>query len=120
MNNVSKAYPFTAVAKQQLIVDDVGGVPIFVLIGEDKKSVRSFERTVSGRKLEFFIKSNSQPLAIVDAETGSEWDFSGRAVRGPLAGHQLTQIPMLRDYWFDWRTYHADTSIYSAGLHPGM
>ena len=115
MNNVSKAYPFTAVAKQQLIVDDVGGVPIFVLIGEDKKSVRSFERTVSGRKLEFFIKSNSQPLAIVDAETGSEWDFSGEAISGPLKGKHLTRVAVLNDYWFDWQTYHPKTLVYELG-----
>jgi hypothetical protein len=24
----------------------------------------------------------------------------------------LERIPMLKDYWFDWRNYHPKTSIY--------
>jgi hypothetical protein len=115
INHVSKAYPFAVIAKQQLILDDVGGVPIFVLVGEDMKSVRSFERTVDGRTLEFFIKPNSQPLAIVDAETGSEWDFSGEAISGQMKGKHLTKVPVLNDYWFDWQTYHPRTMVYELG-----
>ena len=63
VNGVSKAYPFDALVKQSLIIDDVGGVPIFIVLGDDKRSVRAFERTVDGRKLEFFVKPSSGALA---------------------------------------------------------
>ncbi len=53
---------------------------------------------------------------LVDGATGSEWDFAGRAIRGPLTGRQVAKIELLRDYWFAWRAYHPDTAIYSAGL----
>jgi hypothetical protein len=33
-----------------------------------------------------------------------------------MAGKQLTKIEVLSDYWFDWRTYHADTMVYKSGL----
>ena len=112
LKDAAKAYPFTAVVKQQVILDDVGGIPIFVVAGEDKKSVRAFERTVDGRKLEFFIKPNATPFTMVDAETGSEWDFTGRAVSGPLKDKQLTKVAVLNDYWFDWQTYHPKTAVY--------
>jgi hypothetical protein len=111
----SKAYPFDAVVKQSPIMDTVGGVPIFIVAGEDKKSVRAYERTVDGRRLEFFVKADASPLVIVDAETGSEWDFSGRATTGPLAGKQLTKVAVLNDYWFDWKAYHPDTAVYQLG-----
>ena len=115
LNRVSKAYPFTALVKQQLILDEIGGVPIFLVVAEDKRSVRAYERTVDGRKLEFFIKPNSQPFSIVDGETGSAWDFTGKAISGPLNGKQLTKVSVLNDYWFDWQTYHPKTLVYELG-----
>jgi hypothetical protein len=81
-------------------------------VADDKRSVRAFSRVVDGKPIELFAK----PGAIVDGTTGSEWDFSGRAISGPMAGKQLARIEVLSDYWFDWRTYHPDTAIYRAGL----
>ena len=115
INGVSTAYPFEALVKQSLILDDVGGMPIFIVLGKDKRSVRAFERVVDGRKLEFFLKPDAASLVIVDAETASEWDFTGRAVSGPLNGKQLKKVAVLNDYWFDWQTYHPKTSIYELG-----
>ena len=115
IKDVSKAYPLNALVKQQLILDDLGAVPIFLVLGNDKKSVRAFERTVDGRKLEFFLKPNMAEFTLVDAETGSEWDFTGRAISGPLSGKQLTKVAVLHDYWFDWQTYHPKTLVYELG-----
>lgn len=115
IKNVSKAYPLSALVKQQLIIDDLGAVPIFLVLGNDKKSVRAFERSVDGRKLEFFLKPNATELTLIDAETGSEWDFTGRAISGALSGKQLTKVAVLNDYWFDWQTYHPKTLVYELG-----
>lgn len=114
VNGVSKAYPFDALVKQNLIIDDVGSVPIFIVLGDDKRSVRAFERTVDGRKLEFFVKPNSGSFIMVD-ETGTEWDFTGKAVGGQLNGRQLKKISILNDYWFDWTTYNPRTTVYQLG-----
>jgi hypothetical protein len=38
INNSSKAYPFDALVKQSPVLDVVGGVPIFILVGDDGKS----------------------------------------------------------------------------------
>jgi hypothetical protein len=62
--------------------------------------------------LEFFARPESPSLRLVDAQTGSEWDFTGTAVSGPLAGRSLTRISVLADYWFDWKIYHPNTEIY--------
>ena len=50
VNNTSVAYPLDALLKQSPIVDDVGHVPVVIVLGNDKKSVRAFERLVDGRK----------------------------------------------------------------------
>jgi uncharacterized protein DUF3179 len=115
VNNAARAYPFDAIVKQSPILDDLGGQPIIFVLGDDKKSVRAFLRTVDGRKLEFFSKPNVTPLRLVDAETGSEWDFTGKAVAGKLAGRQLQKLQALDDYWFDWKTYNPNTTIYQLG-----
>ncbi len=109
----SKAYPFTAIEKQAPILDTIGTTPIVVILGEDGKSVRAFSRIVDGRKLEFLKKPDTNEL--VDAETASVWDFTGTAVSGPLAGKQLTKIQVIKDYWFDWKTYHPESQLYSLG-----
>lgn len=110
----STAYPLSALQKQSPIIDVIGSVPIVVMLGEDNRSVRAFERTLDGRKLELFRKTDG-PFQLIDAETNSTWNFEGKAISGPLAGRQLKKIFVLEDYWFDWRLYHPNTSIYSIG-----
>ena len=108
----SVAYPLSTLHKQSPIIDMVGPVPIVVVLGEDRRSVRAFERTVEGRRLEFFQKTEGDGFALVDLETGSTWNFEGKATAGALAGRQLKKVFVLEDYWFDWRLYHPDTRIY--------
>jgi hypothetical protein len=50
--------------------------------------------------------------ALLDASTASEWNFQGCAVSGSATGKCLEKIPTLKDYWFNWRNYHPDTTIY--------
>jgi hypothetical protein len=116
VGKVDKAYPFESLVKQSPIMDEVGGVPIAVVLSKDGKSVRAFERVVDGRKLEMFGKTGSGELSLFDAETQSEWDFSGKCIAGQLSGSQLKKIPILMDYWFDWKNYHENTSLYVLGL----
>ena len=113
VNDEAEAYPFSAIEKQSPILDILGGRNIVVVLADDQKSVRAFEREVDGTMLEFFVKPGSSEM--VDAETGSTWDFSGKAVGGELSGKQLNKIATIKDYWFDWKTYHPDTQLYRLG-----
>ena len=109
----AKAYPFSAIEKQAPILDTLAGKEIVILLGEDKKSVRVFERELDGNVLEFFVRPETGE--IVDAGTASVWDFSGKAASGALAGRQLKKVAALKDYWFDWKTYHPETQLYTPG-----
>ena len=55
------------------------------------------------------------PGEFVDVGTGSRWNFRGEAVAGPLTGTRLRPVYVLKDYWFDWKTYHPATSVYLRG-----
>jgi len=50
--------------------------------------------------------------ALIDSNTASRWNFQGCAISGPSQGKCLDRVPALKDYWFDWRNYHAATSVY--------
>ena len=54
----------------------------------------------------------TKPWLLLDTTTASEWNFQGCAVSGPAQGKCLDRVPALKDYWFDWRNYHPDTTIY--------
>jgi len=54
----------------------------------------------------------AEPWQLLDAATASEWNFQGCAVSGPAQGKCLDRVPALKDFWFDWRNYHPDTTVY--------
>jgi Protein of unknown function (DUF3179) len=112
LNGASKAYPLAAVQKQKLILDRVGGTSFMVVLGEDQLSIRAFETILNGQKLDFFSRTEHSPMRFVDSSTASEWNFEGEAVSGPLKSKRLKKVPLLKDYWFDWRIYHPNTSVY--------
>ena len=109
IGQVSRAYPFTAVKSQWPIQDRVGGMPILLVLASDGKSVRGFIRQVDGVEMEFFRKTEGTGWGLVDS-AGHEWTFEGCSVDSPK--NCLERILFLKDYWFDWRNYHPDTTIY--------
>jgi hypothetical protein len=113
LGDVARAYPFAALRRQNPVQDAVGGVPVILVVGEDGRSVRAFERRVDGRELQLFLKPASSPLVLLDAGTGSVWSFAGEAVSGPLAGKKLPKVYVLKDYWFDWKAYNPKTTVYA-------
>jgi hypothetical protein len=110
----ARAYPLETIRRDAPILDTVGSTPVAVLLAGDGRSVRVFEARIDGATVELFAKTGEGPLRLVDAETGSEWDFTGRAISGPRAGARLVQLPALTDYWFDWKLYHPETTVYGA------
>jgi len=114
IDDVAVAYPVSALQKQNPIIDKLSGTPLVIVLSEDGKSIRAFKRTVAGQEREFFLKPNSSPLRLID-DKGTEWDFTGTALNGTLAGKQLTRIAVLKDYWFDWKAYNPKTSVYTLG-----
>jgi len=56
-------------------------------------------------------KVDETPFRLADLETGSEWDFAGIAIGGPMKGRRLARVHFLEEYWFDWKTYHPQTDI---------
>jgi hypothetical protein len=108
---VARAYPLAKLEASGVVLDTLGSIAIAIVRGPDGRSTRVFDRTVDGRELELVAKMNATPFRMADTQTGSEWDFAGVAVAGPLKGAQLRRVPFLEEYWFDWQTYHPATDV---------
>ena len=110
--SAARAYPWDTFAKRSPVLDRVKGTPLLLALGPDGKSFRVFVSRIDGRDAEFFLQADAKDWTLVDATTASQWNFQGCAISGPAQGKCLERIPALKDYWFDWRNYHPDTTIY--------
>jgi hypothetical protein len=111
----SRAFLFDQVIKEKLVKDHVGAEPVLLVVGPDDQSVRAFHDRIPGvaGAPDFYRIAGAQSgVVMMDASTGSEWNFQGCAVSGKARGVCLEKIPMLKDYWFDWRNYNPTTTIY--------
>jgi hypothetical protein len=113
VGTVSKAYPLDRLRQLRAIVDEVATTPLVVVVAEDGRSVRVFDRRVTGRTLEFVVSPREGRPVLFDLETASEWDFTGTATSGELRGARLARVPFLLEYWFDWQTYHPQTELFT-------
>ena len=114
--SVARAWPLATIRERRVVHDEVGGVPVVLVAAEDGRSVRAFEAVASpapaAEPLELVARRDGWGVALVDRATGSEWDFTGTAVSGPMLGARLRRLPVIVSYWFDWRTQHPQTSAW--------
>ena len=115
VKGAARAYPWETFAKQSPILDRVNGTPLLLALGPDGKSFRVFVTRIDGKDAEFFLQAEApekKDWAMLDTTTASQWNFQGCAISGAAQGKCLDRIPALKDYWFDWRNYHPDTTVY--------
>jgi hypothetical protein len=110
----SRAFLYDQVIKEKLVKDHVGSEPVLLVVGPDDQSVRAFRDRIPGANVaaDFYRITGKPNVLLIDDTTGSEWDFQGCATSGKAAGLCLERIPMLKDYWFDWRNYNPTTTVY--------
>jgi hypothetical protein len=108
--NASRAYPVSKVIGAKLVMDRLGGDPVILVTATDNLSVRAFHNLSPPR--DFYRAEGGADFLFTDAQTGSQWNFQGCATGGPDKGRCLQPVRMIKDYWFDWKNYHPDTSIF--------
>jgi len=107
-----KAYKQQDVERLTVINDELSSTPI-LLISLYSQNARAFERTLNDQIL-FFTYDDEK---IFDDQTGSEWNYDGLAINGPLEGSQLVKLPFSPGFWFEWVAFHPDTKIYEENLN---
>jgi hypothetical protein len=125
----SRAFPFERVIQEKLLQDHVGAEPVLLVVGPDGESVRVFRQRLPGvgGTPDFYRTVEEKPPAkldaaaastplLMDSATGSRWNFQGCAVDGKAKGTCLERVEVIKDYWFDWRHYNPQTSVYGKTL----
>jgi len=126
-----RAYPFDTVIQEKLVLDHVGSEPVLLAVGPDGQSVRVFRNRIPGVEgdpgfyrifddkqahltdVAWLKQAAAEPL-LMDAATGSQWNFQGCAVSGKARGACLEPVTAVKDFWFDWRNYNPDGTVYVA------
>ena len=77
-----------------------------------KKDAGVKDDSTKGKDDEAKAVATKKDWILLDTLTASQWNFQGCAISGPSQGKCLNRVPALKDYWFDWRNYHPETTIY--------
>jgi Protein of unknown function (DUF3179) len=137
LNGQARAFPLDKVRGLKPIQDKIAGIPVVLLTGPDGDSVRVFRSQWNGSDIELYRDTESEApanekaveksgenagekagekkssaWALLDAQ-GNTWNFAGCATSGPATGQCLEKINFLKDYWFDWKNYNPQTTVYS-------
>ena len=112
LDGEARAYPFSVLTHEPVVNDELAGVPLAIFYDQETLSGAVFNRAFEDGTLLTFEPGATSSLA-VDAQTRSEWDvLTGRAIRGPLEGTQLAQVPITYAFWFGWADYHVGGTVY--------
>ncbi len=122
------AYPFDHLAEARVVHDEVDGESLLLLwapgtatalggqsiaTADDIGAVGVFRPETDGQPLTFELRDGE----VVDTETGSVWDVTGRAASGPLAGTVLEAVNHDNTLWFAWAAFRPETEVRTPG--PG-
>jgi hypothetical protein len=118
---VSRAYRLSDVKKSGLISEAVGGRNWTILWNGPTKtaaaylSVASPPEKVEAEPVSLTLRreAGDEAAPFIDRETGSRWDYTGRAVDGRLEGWTLTWLDGTQVKWFAWAAEYPQTSIYA-------
>lgn len=103
--------PFSRLVREPVVNAQSGGTPLVALYkkgvvspldsaaisrSKDVGTSAAFDRRLDGRTLEFRAAAGRYE----DRQTGSTWDITGRAIKGPLKGQRLRPLRHDQQFWF--------------------
>ncbi len=106
----ARAYDWNDLQNRRVINDDIEQFPLLIALENDSASFHVWSRTVAGDTLEFGFSENYETL--IDVNSGSVWDWSGRCTEGIWKGKTLTTVQSYQEYWHSWKTFHSNTERY--------
>ena len=100
--SASKAYLIDEVDELSVINDEVGGVPLLVVIDPGSRFGIAYAAALEGSVRHFSVDGGE----LLD-DTGARWSLAGSG-----DGGQLRFVTSFVTEWYGWAAYHPDTSIY--------
>lgn len=118
-----RAYPYDITREMRVINDELADQAIVIFHTEGAVSAVDNEYITNSRQVGstgvYYRKLDDQVLVfysegnqIIDEQTGSVWDVTGRAIDGPLKGKWLRRFDHQDTFAFAWFAFWPDTEIY--------
>ena len=110
------AFPLVDLEREGGVLNtQVGGQAVVVIYDGDIGTGVTFDREVDGKTLTFESlrpPGGERGPRLVDVETGSGWDITGRSIDGPLAGKSLNVVTSFVTESYAWDRYHLEGAAY--------
>ncbi len=99
VNGKSKAFDWNRLRRENVINDEVGGVPVVLVLAGDHTSFFAFERPNAATVLE--LRGDSL------VASGKAYALSGQGDSGALK-----TLSAYQEFWHSWRSFHPGTETY--------
>jgi len=103
-----KAYKQQDIENKKVVNDKVNGKPV-ALFSSYPFMVRAYDPLVvegggGGQQTIVLLQFeyNTKDKSFIDKQTGSLWNFEGKAISGQMKGKQLIRLPFDEGFWFEW------------------
>lgn len=116
--NQYKAYKLQDIEETKVINDLIGENKNIALVSLEPLMVRVFDPVIDddidgeNKKIVVDLFYNATNNTLIDRETGSELNFEGEFINGPLEHKALQRISTDPGFWFEWVAFHPETEIY--------
>jgi len=108
--HAARAFDWNELARERVINDRVGDLPVVLLLGADGASFQAFDARPGGSGPRLQLERTADPSRFRDRATGGTWDESGLALDGPQVGTRLTAVPAYQEFWHSWQDFRPATT----------
>jgi len=99
--NETKAYDWNVLKTKRLIADNIGEIPILLVLANDNKSFFAFERP--DYKNAFFMQGDTLLYA------KRLFTINGKGID---TAYSLKPLPAYQEFWHSWKTFNPNTKRY--------
>jgi hypothetical protein len=116
INGDARAYPLQFIGYHHQVRDKVGGSEVLVSYCTVCRTGRVFSPMVNGKVEKFRLVGMDHFNAMFEDETTGTWwrQANGEAVRGPLKGMSLVELPSRQTMLSEWLALHPKSLIMQA------
>jgi hypothetical protein len=98
-NGHAKVYDWNQLRRVHIIHDNLGNVPIVVVLASDNQTFAGFQRPAD---VQFTLQNDSL------ISTYAHFDLAGKTTQGT----NLMPLPAYQEFWHSWKQFHPDTEVY--------
>ena len=112
LGEFARAYPFSVLAGERVINDEIGGVPIVIWFDPQTESGAAFKRDIDGQAMDFQLEA-ADFAVMRDEQSNSAWSgVAGEALNGSFKGMRLLPLVTTPAFEFGWYGYFPESDTF--------